>query len=78
VSLFNVPRRDLDRAAWPDLMPGDYIGCGVRDRGTGMPPDVQRRACEPFFTTKGDGQGTGLGLSQVFRFTRQSGGGMLI
>jgi len=78
LALFNVPRRSLDRATWPDLIPGDYIGCSVRDHGEGMAPDVLRHACEPFFTTKGDGRGTGLGLSQVFGFARQSGGGMHI
>jgi signal transduction histidine kinase len=78
VSLVNVPRRELDHVEWPDLIPGDYIACRVRDQGQGMPAEVIRRACEPFFTTKRDGQGTGLGLSQVFGFARQSGGGVRI
>ncbi|MDR7039008.1 signal transduction histidine kinase [Methylobacterium sp. BE186] len=46
----------------------------VRDTGAGMPPEVAARAFEPFFTTKPLGQGTGLGLSQVFGFAQQSGG----
>jgi hypothetical protein len=43
-----------------------------------MPPEVVRRACEPFFTSKSQGRGTGLGLSQAFGFARQSGGGIHI
>jgi signal transduction histidine kinase len=78
VSFENLARRDLDPVLWPDLAPGDYVACRVRDRGAGMRPDVVRRAYEPFFTTKPDGRGTGLGLSQVFGFARQSGGGVHI
>jgi PAS domain S-box-containing protein len=52
----------------------DYVALSVIDTGTGMPPDVVARACEPFFTTKGVGKGTGLGLSMVYGFLKQSGG----
>lgn len=50
----------------------------IRDTGCGMPPEVAERAIEPFFTTKGIGQGTGLGLSQVYGFVKQSGGDLHI
>jgi CheY-like chemotaxis protein len=57
-----------------DLTPGQYAVISVSDTGAGMPPEVIARAFEPFFTTKPTGQGTGLGLSQVYGFAKQSGG----
>lgn len=57
-----------------DVPPGEYACVCVIDRGVGMPPDVLARAHEPFFTTKAFGKGSGLGLSMVHGFARQSGG----
>jgi PAS domain S-box-containing protein len=57
-----------------DITPGQYVMLAISDTGTGMPPDVLERACDPFFTTKPEGMGTGLGLSMAYGFVKQSGG----
>jgi PAS domain S-box-containing protein len=58
----------------PDAIPGEYVRVTVEDNGEGMSPELLARAIEPFFTTKEVGRGTGLGLSMVYGFIKQSGG----
>ena len=65
---------DTRAAREHDLKSGQYISMCVSDTGTGMAPDVATRAFDPFFTTKPLGMGTGLGLSMVYGFAKQSGG----
>ncbi|WP_145730822.1 hybrid sensor histidine kinase/response regulator [Nitrospirillum pindoramense] len=70
-------RATLDRAyaaRHDGLTAGDYIMIRVSDTGMGMPPDVVAKAFDPFFTTKPIGQGTGLGLSMIYGFVKQTGG----
>jgi PAS domain S-box-containing protein len=60
------------------MVPGDYIVLAVTDTGVGMAPGLLERVVEPFFTTKGPGAGSGLGLSMIYGFARQSGGHLRI
>ncbi|WCS22751.1 PAS domain S-box protein [Methylobacterium sp. NMS14P] len=59
-------------------VPGDFVAVSVSDTGSGIEADLLERIFEPFFTTKGVGHGTGLGLSQVFGFAKQSGGDVAV
>jgi PAS domain S-box-containing protein len=65
---------DERTASAQQMLPGQYVSISVSDNGSGMPPQVVERAFDPFFTTKPIGVGTGLGLSMVYGFARQSGG----
>ncbi len=62
----------------PGGLEGNFVRLSVRDTGTGMTPEIMDRLFEPFFTTKPPGQGTGLGLAQVYGFARQSGGAVQV
>ncbi|GJE75916.1 response regulator [Methylorubrum suomiense] len=73
-----ISTRRVEIADDPDLKPGAYAVVTVADEGTGIPPELLERVCEPFFTTKAVGQGTGLGLAMVFGLAQQAGGRLRI
>jgi len=70
----NVAHCPEDRGEDPPAAPDGYVILSVRDNGSGIPPDVLPHVFDPFFTTKAVGRGSGLGLSQVYGFTNESGG----
>ena len=79
--IVETANRHLDSvftAAYGSLTPGDYVELSVSDTGCGIPESVMGRVFDPFFTTKPIGQGTGLGLSMIYGFARQSRGHVII
>jgi PAS domain S-box-containing protein len=74
ITTTNAVVQERQRFGQEEVEPGSYVVIGVRDTGVGMSPDVIARVFEPFFTTKPIGQGTGLGLSMIYGFARQSRG----
>ena len=79
--IVNTSNQQLDSAfvaAHGNLLPGDYVVLRVTDTGCGMPESTINRAFDPFFTTKPIGQGTGLGLSMIYGFSKQSHGHVII
>jgi PAS domain S-box-containing protein len=78
IETVNMHRDEATAAPDSGLTPGDYVVLSVTDTGVGMPPEVVARAIEPFFTTKPPGAGSGLGLSMIYGFARQSDGHLKI
>ncbi|MDB4991588.1 MAG: zraS8 [Myxococcaceae bacterium] len=74
IELDNAELDPSDPTLPADVARGDYVRLSVTDDGAGMTPEVIERVFEPFFTTKADGRGTGLGLSMVYGFVKQSNG----
>ncbi|MBN2195497.1 MAG: response regulator [Polyangiaceae bacterium] len=74
----NVRREGETLAGFPELLAGSYVSIQVSDDGCGMDDATQRRACEPFFTTKEVGKGTGLGLSMVCGVVEELGGALRV
>jgi PAS domain S-box-containing protein len=78
ISVGNAALDESYSTTHPEVRPGSYVMIAVTDDGEGMPPDVCARVFEPFFTTKEVGKGSGLGLSMVYGFAKQSNGHVAI
>jgi PAS domain S-box-containing protein len=78
ISAANATLEEIHLASQTELSPGDYVVLTVSDTGAGMTPEVLAHVFEPFYTTKEVGEGSGLGLSMVYGFAKQSGGGLVI
>jgi PAS domain S-box-containing protein len=74
----NIRLDEAYAASQAEVVPGDYVVVGISDTGSGMSAEVAAKAIDPFFTTKAVGQGTGLGLSMVYGFAKQSRGHLRI
>ncbi|WP_440057581.1 hybrid sensor histidine kinase/response regulator [Pseudomonas fragariae (ex Marin et al. 2024)] len=70
----NLVVDELANMSYDGLLPGRYVSIAVTDNGIGMPASIRDRVMDPFFTTKEEGKGSGLGLSMVYGFAKQSGG----
>jgi PAS domain S-box-containing protein len=78
IELGNAVLDDTYARTASDVRPGQYVMLAVTDTGSGIAPEILERVFEPFFTTKAEGRGTGLGLSMVYGFAKQSGGHVAI
>jgi len=78
IAIGQIALDDVHARSYQEIAPGDYVTITVSDDGTGMTEEVKARAIEPFFTTKDVGKGSGLGLSMVYGFVKQSGGHLTI
>jgi PAS domain S-box-containing protein len=78
IETLNVRLDEAYASLHEDVQPGDYVAVSVSDTGIGMPPEVLAKAFDPFFTTKPVGEGTGLGLSVIYGFAKQSRGHLRI
>ncbi|WP_235669237.1 hybrid sensor histidine kinase/response regulator, partial [Pseudomonas savastanoi] len=70
----NLVVDELANMSYDGLLPGRYVSIAITDNGIGMPSSIRDRVMDPFFTTKEEGKGSGLGLSMVYGFAKQSGG----